>query len=90
MLCMKRRMGFFVPESLLQSKNQSNSNSQTEKKLDLLILMNLKQLGFSIEGINALKLADSIEIMNYYTGHSEDDGGGIRAATQADIDKLLS
>lgn len=88
MLCMKRRMGFFVPESLLQSKSQSNS--QTEKKLDLLILMNLKQLGFSIEGINALKLADSIEIMNYYTGQSEENEGGIRPATQADIDKLLS
>ncbi len=85
---MKLLMGFFVPESLLQSKNQSNSNSQTEKKLDLLILMNLKQLGFSIEGINALKLADAIEIMNYYTGHEE--VGGIRAATQEDIDKLLS
>ena len=88
MLCMKRRMGFFVPESLLQSKSQSNS--QTEKKLDLLILMNLKQLGFSIEGINSLKLADAIEIMNYYTGQSEENEAGIRPATQADIDKLLS
>lgn len=88
MLCMKRQMAFFVPESLLQS--ESHSNSQTEKKLDLLILMNLKQLGFSIEGINSLKLADAIEIMNYYTGHDEDAGGRSRPATQADIDKLLS
>lgn len=88
MLCMKRRMGFFVPESLLQSKSQSNS--QTEKKLDLLILMNLKQLGFSIEGINSLKLADAIKIMSYYTGQSEENEAGIRPATQADIDKLLS
>ena len=81
-------MGFFVPESLLQSQTQKQS--KTEKKLDLLILMNLKQIGFSIEGIGSLKLADAIEIMNYYTDHGEEKQSGIRAATQNDIDKLLS
>ena len=52
--------------------------------------MNLKQIGFSIEGIGSLKLADAIEIMNYYTDHGEEKQSGIRAATQDDIDKLLS
>lgn len=71
------------------NKKQQNPN-QKPKKLDLMLLMNLKQMGFSLEGINILQLRDAIELTNYYMGDSEgSDENFIPKATQADIDKML-
>lgn len=52
-----------------------------------MLLLNLKQMGFSIDGISMLRLRDAIELTNYYL---EDDlADEIPDATQSDIDKML-
>ncbi len=56
------------------------------------MLMNLKQMGFSIEGISLLKLRDAIELTNYYIGDGNSGGDSpdmVTDATQSDIDKML-
>lgn len=83
---MKRRMGFFVPQT--EEPNQESNNEPPSERLDLIILANAKREGLSFRELNEFRVRDYIEYSDIYIGKNKNKNT-VRNATQSDIDKLL-
>lgn len=82
-------MAFLVPENLLpQQQSRTEQSDSSTDRLDLLLLVNGKRMGFSLAEMNEFRLRDFIELTNLFMG-AGDQNETVRNATQSDIDKFF-
>lgn len=73
---------------------QTNQTEDNDERLDLILLVNAKKMGFSLEELNEIPFLDYLEMSDIYTGNYTNQGtpkqNYAKQATQSDIDTLLS
>lgn len=67
-------------------QNQQTSDSNLIEDLELVMIVNAKKAGLSLEELNEFRVCDFIKFINIFTGEIKQKP---KAATQEDIDKFF-
>jgi len=67
---------------------QSSDSDEPQENLELIMIANAKKIGLSLVELNEFTVSEFMKLVNVYIGDDKPKSK-TRAATQADIDRLL-
>lgn len=70
----------------LNRQPKQANKAGSDEDLEIIMLVNAKRAGLSLEELNEFRVCDFVRFMEIYTGEADNRP---RPATQDDIDKLL-